>query len=498
MPRRRASRTGFAVFLAAAALVAPRGAPTASPSELVAPPLRPEGRWLVDATGRVVLMHGLQIARKTAPYFPPVADFDERDADLIKSLGINAVRLAWFWKGLEPNRGEFDDSYLEHVTRVGDLLASRGIFLLVESHQDLFGEQVRGSGFPDWATRTDGVPAGPDAGFPFSYVTSPALNRAFDNLYADTDGIAGAYAKAWQHVAAAFASQPMVLGYDLFNEPWPGSSYPTCANFAGCPVFDSNLLQPLQDRLAFGVRDADPRAIVFYEPHPFFNYGARSHLAPPPQASGPSGLSFHAYCLAAGAHYRPDDESGSVGYPTCPVADDLVFQNALETGEQMGVPPLFSEFGDTQDLALIERYIQLADKYMTGWMFWGYKDWVDVPGGAGDGALFDDSSDFGSLRQEKADVVSRTHPMAVAGIPIGYRFDPTTAEFSMEYQPRPTLDDASTVIFVPVDRHYPQGYQVSVEGAQVTSSPCSTYLTLKNNPGVDAVSVAVRPGGECE
>ena len=32
-------------------------------------------------------------------------------------------------------------------------------------------------------------------------------------------------AEGWRHVAAHFAGDPYVLGYDLLNEPWAGEAY---------------------------------------------------------------------------------------------------------------------------------------------------------------------------------------------------------------------------------------------------------------------------------
>ncbi len=53
----------------------------------------------------------------------------------------------------------------------------------------------------------DGLPAEPLAGFPGTYITSPGLNRAFDNFWANDAGpggvgLQGRYAAAWARVAA--------------------------------------------------------------------------------------------------------------------------------------------------------------------------------------------------------------------------------------------------------------------------------------------------------
>ena len=44
-----------------------------------------------------------------------------------------------------------------------------------------------GNGMPAWATLTDGLP-NPDAPFPTYYIQNPALQRAFDNFWANKAG----------------------------------------------------------------------------------------------------------------------------------------------------------------------------------------------------------------------------------------------------------------------------------------------------------------------
>ncbi len=397
-------------------------------------PLHPAGRWFEDSPGRVVIVHGLELARKTPPYFPPDDSFTARDAGAIEDWGFDAVRLAWFWKGLEPTRGLFDRSYLAQIERDGALLAAHHIFTLLEAHQDGYNETLGGAGFPDWATLTDGTWA-PLGGAPGAGIFDLQAARAFDNLYANTDGIADEFAHAWATIAAGFAHNPMLLGYDLFNEPNPGSEWESCVNPVGCPAFDAGSLQPLENKLAAAVRGADPTTIAFYEPNIYFDSGVASWLTRPPAASGPSGFAFHDYCLSALLTGQPDQESAASGYPACPLIDRYVFNNAIHAAAAMGVPPLFDEFGDTQDIAQIERVIKLADHNLTGWVYWGYKDWVDDPGGQGSGPLFDDSDDDGTLRAAKLALLSQPYPVATAGIPLLDRFDPSTGTFTYKYLP---------------------------------------------------------------
>ena len=96
----------------------------------------------------------------------------------------------------------------------------------------------------------------------------------------------------------------------------------------------------------------------------------------------------------------------------------------------------------------------------------------------------------GSLKQAKADILIRTYPQAVAGVPKSFSFDPETKEFLLAFEADPSID-APTEIFVPVDRHYGGSYTVQVEGpAMVTSAPNATLLTLANT-GAGPVFVRV-------
>jgi endoglycosylceramidase len=98
----------------------------------------------------------------------------------------------------------------------------------------------------------------------------------------------------------------------------------------------------------------------------------------------------------------------------------------------------------------------------------------------------------GSLKQEKADLLIRTYPQAVAGTPVSFAFHPERTDelFTLEFRTDPSIH-APTVIFVPVQRHYPNGYTVEVHGpAAVTSPPNASLLTL-HTTGNGTVTVTV-------
>src|SRR3954470_5840332 len=227
--RRAAALVSLACILLVAAAgsavaktVASRAAPQA--------PLGHSGRWITDRGGRVVILHGLNMVNKRPPYQPGAVGFGADDADFLRRNGFNTVRLGLIYKAVEPRPGRIANGYLRKERSIERTLAGRGVFSLVDFHQDLYNEKFGGEGWPDWAVLDDGQPAEPLSGFPASYITSPGLNRAFDNWWANTPGPGSVplqvrYARAWARVAQVFRSDPGVLGYDLLNEPWPGSTW---------------------------------------------------------------------------------------------------------------------------------------------------------------------------------------------------------------------------------------------------------------------------------
>jgi endoglycosylceramidase len=473
MSRHTATRL-LAAVLAVAALAT--AAPSlARPAQRGAPAtLHREGRWLVDPAGRVVLLHGVNAVWKRAPYAPPAtaAGFTAKDADWLAEQGFNTVRLGVIFAGVMPKRGQVDAGYLEKIARVVDLLAARHIWVLLDFHQDMYNERFSGEGFPAWAVHDDGLPMPYDAGFPGNYF-QPATTRAFDNFYANVNHLEDLYAQGWAAVATRFRRTPYVLGYDVMNEPWPGSQTATCANPVGCPVFDTQSLMPLYDKVTTAIRRVDRRHIVWVEPHVLFNDGAQTNLGP--FADKQIGLSFHQYCTTASFTHS----SGGTMGPDCDPQGELVFGNADSFADAQGTTELLTEFGASDDNADNARVTASADKHLVGWQYWQYKEWADPTtesGASGGQGMFRDDADLSTLKPAKADVLIRPFARAVAGVPRAMAFDPTTRSFTLSYDAKPATG-LTEVVLPP--RHYPHGYAVQVAGASVVSAPGAPVLLLR-------------------
>jgi endoglycosylceramidase len=477
----RAAVAGLAAFLALAAPALANGPE---------PPFGQEGRWITDAHGRVVVVHAVNMVYKRPPYHPKAVGFGADDARFLHRHGFNGVRLGVIYKGVEPRPGRYDDAYLDRIAATERTLARNGLFSQIDFHQDLYNEKFQGEGWPDWAVQDDGLP-NPENGFPNNYFSNPALIRAFDHFWADDPGPGGVglmrrYVDAWRHVARGFRSANRILGYDLMNEPWPGSPWATCAQPAGCPAFDTGPLAAMTRRSTRAIRQVDRRHTVWQEPNVLFNFGPESHL---PKIGSNTGFSFHVYCLNNDA-------------PACPASESLVFDNADDVAAETDRALMVTEFGATTDRDRIGHIVDLADEHMVSWMWWAYCG-CDDPTTAGPGnvqAIVKDPSRpprGSNVIHRKLALLERPYPQVVAGTPTSFGYDPDTDVFRLAYSAKGPEGDVvgrrlATRVYVPRS-HYPDGYEVDVRGATARSRPGTQYVILKRRAGAANVRVTVVP-----
>ena len=453
-------------------------------------PLSHSGRWLTDATGRVLVVHGINMVYKLPPYYPAAIGFDADDAAFLKSIGFDAVRVGVIWKAVEPQPGAYDDAYLRHIADTVRTLAREGIVSLLDFHQDQYNERFQGEGFPDWSVQDDGLPAEPKEGFGADYVAMPALSHAFDHFWANSPGPGGIglqdrYAGAWAHVASWFKDDPHVLGYELMNEPWPGSSWPSCGQTQGCPTFDTGPFAAFYRRVIGAIRGVDPRTLIWYEPQVLFNYGSDTNL---PRLGDPHlGFAFHNYCLA---HDFAHTTNG------CQQFDDLVFQHALSRVASTGDALLETEFGATTDPAILTPDVQRSDRDMVSWLEWHYCGCMDptTSGPGSEQAIVLDprkppvgaNLNLPTLRQ-----LVEPYPQLIAGTPQRWGFDSTTRTFSFQYSANRARGEP-TEVAVP-RLVYPHGGAARVSGGAIVSKPAADVLQIVACAG--SVSVTVTPTG---
>ena len=430
------------------------------------------GRWFTDHWGRVVNLRGVDFVKKFPPISPAAAGFGEDDARFLHDQGFNVVRLGVVFGSVMPEPGVINHAYVDSIAETVQVLAREHIFTLLDFHQDGFGPAVHGNGFPEWATMTDGLPNPPEP-FPNYYLTNPALQRAFDNFWANVPGPDGVplqqhYATAVRAVAESVATEDYVLGYDLMNEPWPGTNWAPCVT--GCPELEAALLAPFSQRMTDAIRSVDRERFVFTEPFVLFNFGA-SDTSLSGFGAPASGLSYHVYA-------------------TSPEGDEATMDRALAASAR-GDVLLATEFGATNDTATLRRLTDAFDRRLLSWVFWTYDEHLvhdlnAAPVGE-------------NVRAGVLDALVRPSPMVTNGTPTSSSFDPETGDYDYAYstrRPDGTRADPKyrTSVLLP-NRVYPGGYTVTVNGASIRT--CSTTLVLRNDPDATAVTVHVERGGPC-
>jgi endoglycosylceramidase len=458
--------------------------------------LHQSGRWFVDASGRVVTLHGVNI---TYPQFGTADDLAARyadDAQFLAAQGLDVVRLAIFLSGLVPHPGTYDARYLDGVAALVDTLTGAGLYVLIDVHQDLYANRYYGRGMPDWMAVDDGVPLQPDTGNLFAnYALGLAVQRAFDNFWSDLPGPDGVplqttYGRALQQIARRFRDRPAVLGYEIMNEPFPGTQFATCASPAGCPLFDGASLTPFYRKVATMLREVDPRKLIAYEPNVTFDFGANTWLGDIGDAN--AALSFHDYCLGNQFGDVPVDDS----LPCEQAGERPQFGYALAHADRHAKALLLTEFGhftgaeSTDTSPVVRRMARIADDYLVSWAYWHYdgvsaytlvKDANTSP--AGD-----------NLYPAIVDAVTRVYPRAIAGTPIAWSYDPPSREFTLEYSTA-RADGAGRAegvseIVVPA-RMFPAGYAVAVENGRVDGEARGAMVRIVAAATADAVRVRI-------
>ena len=485
-----------------------------------------DGRF-VDQDGRQVILHGVNVGEKHPPY---VSWHTAQDYGRMREWGFNCVRLLTVWAAIEPECGHYDEEYLERLDERIAWAKEHGLFVVLDMHQDLYGEKPGWSdGAPVWATLDDGLPHQRGQVWSDAYWTSQAIQAAFDNFWAnkpgpDGVGIQERFALAWRHVAARYADEPAIVGFDLLNEPFIGSPILMAAlgvvpqlgkmlapkdaaplglldltqmlaegkgrselverlkdtdvyrslidaTAPAFQVFERGNLRAMHQRVANAIREVDGRHVLFLEPSVSSSGGVPSALQP---VSGPDGepdpyqaLAPHAYDIVVDT---PDAWTADEGRLA------LILDRHAALTERHGWPLLLGEwgafYGSPKVVGAARVYTRLIEERLASDTYWSFsrKD-------------FDQTAHFKLLQ--------RPYPMAVAGTLLEYRFDPDSQAFECRWRERSAVT-APTQVYVPRS-WYPDGYDAACVPA------CPSFEAKPVSPGSVNLFLLIPPdGGEGE
>eukprot|EP00659_Diplonema_papillatum_P015802 gene15802-24141_t len=407
--------------------------PTAAPVLRTDPPVRISGTRFVDRHGRIITLRGVNTAGNSkVPPFTPVRN---GTLDPLPGWGLNYVRLLFTWEAFEPERCQYNASYLDYYKNAVRNAADLGLLVMVDFHQDAYSRFTNGGcgeGAPYWAVHSsierDVPDNGPDCEhWGITMIGDPKTITAWDEFHKDSEGARDRYLKMTARVAAELAGEPNVFSYHLLNEPWGSDA----------DLFDLYYL--VQE----SIRRYDPNATVIVPPHALLS-GAGPNKIPA------SNFTNYAY----GPNYYSVFAFAGVGDPS--PRRRLLEHQAHADG--LGVPLIFGEFGiqPTQDIAvtLIREIYDYLDESAGSGAYWSYTpDWTP---GEKDGWNAEDFSIVDDKGELRGPFVPRPYAVSIAGEPAeqtaaaySYRFAwvNDAAKGATEfYVPAGFLDDAAVSV----------------------------------------------------
>jgi hypothetical protein len=241
---------------------------------------------------------------------------------------------------------------------------------------------------------------------------APAVATAYNNFYADRDGIQSELIRTWATVAKAFADEPAVAGYDLFNEPGIGVTP---------PVSSGLLLGRYYDAAITAIREAETTGfahLVFVEPSVLWS-GLGFDVTPPPGFTSDAQLVFapHPYSESISLDQ-------SLGLTIASIERNLAM--SAEAAKSYGAALWLGEwgwFGDPEvDRAKVQRFAAAQDRLGVGGAFWVWRQGCGSPETGDDaersGNFVSVDCDTGTLNPPPAgfaEPLSRAYPRAFPG-----------------------------------------------------------------------------------
>lgn len=351
------------------------------------------GGRFIDAEGREVMLSGINVNSlgeywQFDPDVDPVFPFDERDADRFAGIGWNVVRLVITWSLVEPAPGQYDEAYLDRIEAAIRLFESRGIYTIIDLHQDAWGPSLAArtdeacpegtipaagwDGAPGWATLHKEAPrCFPDHPLFGEREFSPAVVQAFLSFWRDEEGpgevgIQTRFHSMLSHLAQRFSGHDAVLGYDAMNEPnaWNAEILSMVAPEQELQD-QTEYLSRFYERALGAIREGEskagsPNRMMLFEPSPDWAQWPGA-VRPRFQHDGQVVYSPHIY------------QGGIVDQPLA----EADFQRARkEAAEYGGVPILTGEWGASPDRAVdpaddyFQRHQAFQDKYRVSAAQW--------------------------------------------------------------------------------------------------------------------------------
>lgn len=435
------------------------------------------------------------------------------DLAQIRALGFNVIRLPVSWSLLEPEPGVYSASYVARIAQVVGWAEQQGVYVILDMHQDAYSrftpEQApvsaapllgpsaesgnHADGAPPWAVVADGVPAEAVDGQPelnayvaaafdsfwLNRVPTDASGRPLPSGESPGPGLQDHYIGAVATLVKAFDRDPAVVGYELMNEPLPGTIAPG--------VFDQGYLFPFYRRVidavtgssdglvcppgssyvaACGYRSLgidDRRQLFFVEPMAARNLTDFAVGLSAPFTSYP-GIVYapHVYTHVFTADTYVPGGAASGLYPP---GYGFAFGTAQAEADAIHAALFVGEYGNaaSEDGSILASETAAEDAAGVGATLWDWK--ANCAPGVSQAAC--DSGTWAVYEPDAAPLpaenlapvasrvkyISRIYPRATAGTLLSFGYDPANGSFAMSAYDRRAVDPSDnrglTVVYVP-------------------------------------------------
>ncbi|CAF0730390.1 unnamed protein product [Rotaria sp. Silwood1] len=478
----------------------------------------------IDEYGRVRIFHGVNVVYKVPPYLPDLTHFDPQnsltDDDLnnLHQWGFNVIRFYTSWMGVNPKSDDnINQDYLSQLSTAIQMMENKGIYALLDCHQDVFSRYFCGEGVPDWIAQKLGdstvkefpfpiapnMTREPDTGYPkldeclkhpfFEYYFAEAVVHGFKMLYTNGNGTLDSFASFWRTVANTFVNRSSVLGYELLNEP----SFPELAEVIEVGDVDRIYLAPMYKKLHEVIRQVDDKHIIFFEPcvADLFQTGLKE---------GPGGVdyndrqafSYHVYCIDVTKQGDPKSDV------ICDIDDALLIALRYQEAKKKKFGGMMlTEFGalinSTEGIKEIHRITGLADEFLQSWSYWQFKKYQDLTTAASPATAESFYTEDGELEVNKVKALSRSYAQAIAGQPIFMYFEPISCNFVLDFNINTDIKQP-TIVYINEDLNYPHGNVIKVSPADsltwtATSRNYYEFSTTTSTKNGTTITIQITP-----
>ena len=307
--------------------------------------VRCDGKNIVDADGKVLLLRGINIGNWLNPegymfHFKDVNSFRLID-DVVKEL-IGADDARKFWNSFRDNYITKEDIHFIKSTGLNHIRVPFNFkFFLVEDHPEIFLEEgfKRLDDIIKWCREENlyvvlDMHAAPGGQTGDNIDDSWSYPFLFENEEAQNTTI-----ELWKKIAERYNDEKIVIGYDLLNEPIP--------HFYENKEELNKLLEPLYKKIVSAIRNVDKNHIIFLGGA---QWDTNFKVFGPPFDKNVV-YTFHKY-------WMPPEQKE--------------IQEYVDYANKYNVPLWLGESGENED-EWINSFRTLLEKNNIGWCFWPYK-----------------------------------------------------------------------------------------------------------------------------